>query len=371
MSFTNSAIRGATVTLPSVEGGFGSLNILRDPPRSIVTTYKPKVSDTSKLAEWIDGSGDRVCESIQVYSRGVNPMVSVSYSNNGSNGGQYRDWSGQNANPTSFGNGQSYLPYRVNREGAFRPPVIPPEQLLPLSRLPKLPTSQYTNLSGGRTIDLSELTKCSVDLKSLRADLLQVCAPPRAIFNIETPASKPYEVDNMINNKTYSAVDSNKNNNTSYTLGINKNPERGIKTEANTLHGSIPVSVYKNIQATPITGFCGNQPLHIQDRIKGSLSTNVSGVENTQYIHSDVRLDRNRPMMSVQSNPNQCGVDLNGNVNARTYLNLPQRVSRGGFTNQGCAPTSGRQEQTVALPQQSIYQKAAEQALIARSGSTW
>ena len=50
------------LTLPSVEGGFGTLNILRDPPKSIHTTYKPKVGDTSKISEWIGGSDDRICE---------------------------------------------------------------------------------------------------------------------------------------------------------------------------------------------------------------------------------------------------------------------------------------------------------------------
>ena len=46
-------------TLPSVEGGFGSMNILRDPPKSIMTRRIDKVGETSSITELIDGSGNR------------------------------------------------------------------------------------------------------------------------------------------------------------------------------------------------------------------------------------------------------------------------------------------------------------------------
>ena len=52
------------ITLPSIEGGFGSMNILKDPPKAIYTRFKPKVGDTSNLNEAIDASGDRGYQSV-------------------------------------------------------------------------------------------------------------------------------------------------------------------------------------------------------------------------------------------------------------------------------------------------------------------
>ena len=367
MNYQHSAIKGQALTLPSVEAGLGSIDILRDPPKSIHTRYKPKVSDTSKITEWIDASGDRVCEAIKPYARGVNPMVSVSYSNYGSNGGQVRDGSGRigiGQAPIGTSAGQSYLPYRIMRDGAFRPPIIPPEQLLPLSRLPRLPTSIHTNPG---TEDFKKLTKCSADLKALRRDLLRVCAAPKAIFNIETPQSKPYEIKNMINiDKRHPSATANKNNNAFYKLGINKNPARGIKTQANTLYGSIPSKAFKNIQGTPLHGYSGNQPLPIQKRVKGSASTNVNGRESHQYIHQELQRDRNRPTASMTINPGQRSVDLNHTIGSRQYTNLPVRVSRGGFENAGTAV--GGAERAVpgvcGIDNGNVYQQAASAGII-------
>ena len=42
------------VTLPSVEAGLGSMNILRDPPKSIMTRRIDKVGETSSITEMID-----------------------------------------------------------------------------------------------------------------------------------------------------------------------------------------------------------------------------------------------------------------------------------------------------------------------------
>lgn len=347
-------------TLPSVESGFGTLNILRDPPKSVYTKYNPKVGDTSQITEWVGDSGDRICESIKVYARGVNPMVSVDYGNNGSNGGQVRYRGGAmgiGQNPIS--SGQSFLPYRVMREGAFRPPIIPPEELLPLSRLPRLPTTHQTNPGSERSI-FNDMTKCKTDLRAIRNELLKVCAAPTAIFNIETPASQPYEVKNMIGNKVKTTGSTNKNGK-KYTLGINTNPERGIKTEKNTLYGSIPSNLNKNIQATPLAAYCGNQPLPIQERVRGSCSTNASAGEKQNYIHAKLQLDRNRPAAAMSVNPGQRGVDVNNNINARQYKNLSERRSRGGFENAGFQQSGVRDQPVCNLSgAKSVYQQAAQ-----------
>ena len=112
------------VTLPSVESWNGSANIIKDPPRSVMTRRIDKVGDTSELLATLAASDDRFCEAINYYARGINPMVSVSYGE------------GQTQMNTSS-NGQAFLPYRVVRDGAFRPPIWMPEDLLPLSRMPR------------------------------------------------------------------------------------------------------------------------------------------------------------------------------------------------------------------------------------------
>lgn len=120
------------MTLGSVENWGSNTNILRDPPKSIFTRRVDKVGQNTDITELIDSSDDRAAEGINVYARGVNPMVSVSYNNQSNN-------AGISGNPTATsGQTQAYLPYTVMNEGAFRPPVRNPRDLLPLSRLPRV-----------------------------------------------------------------------------------------------------------------------------------------------------------------------------------------------------------------------------------------
>lgn len=346
------------MTLPSVEAGFGTLNILRDPPKSIHTRYKPKVGDTQQITEWIDASGDRACEAIKPFARGVNPFVSVQYGNNGTQGGQMKFRAGTSATQTSLKTGQSYLPYRVNREGAFRPPIIPPQELLPLSRLPRLPTCGQTNPgSAQRTI---QNTSCNVDLRSVRKELLQVCAAPRASFNIQTDQGKPYELGSMIVEDKLNALAFTNKNGKSYILGVNTEPERGIKTDKNTLYGNIQSKPSSNVTAiTPLEQY-NNLKMPVRDRVNTACVSNptkMGGVN--KYIHVEKNLDRNRPMASMSINPTR-KIDINSTINSRT-VNLPERRSRGGFTNAGFKASTFRNEPnhvTATSNQQSVFQKA-------------
>lgn len=116
-------------SLPSIESWNTNNNILRDPPRSITTRRIDKVTDNSFFTQEIQDSSDRIAEMIMAYPRGVNPMVGVSYdnSNGGIGRGQALLYRGQ----------QAKLPYRVMADGAFRPPILAPVDLLPLSRMPR------------------------------------------------------------------------------------------------------------------------------------------------------------------------------------------------------------------------------------------
>ena len=119
------------VTLPSVGSWGTNMNIMKDPPKSIMMRRIDKVGDTNEITKMIDNS-DRSAEAILRFARGVNPSVSVSYSNNG-------------GSLQNFGNQQAKLPYSINKDGDFHPPVQAPQNLLPLSRLPRNVTFAITN----------------------------------------------------------------------------------------------------------------------------------------------------------------------------------------------------------------------------------
>jgi hypothetical protein len=178
------------VTLPSVDTWGSNMNILRDPPKSLFTRKIDKVGETSSITEEIDQSSNRSCEAIQVYARGVNPSVSVSYSNNGNNGGQRAG--GITAGINSI---QSVkLPYSAMRDGAFRPPVLRQEQLLPLSRLPRNITSAMTT---PEFIDFSKKMKtCGTaeQTKEVKNSIIKTNVKPTATYKLEKSIEEPFEL---------------------------------------------------------------------------------------------------------------------------------------------------------------------------------
>ena len=114
MSLSYSAITNhGKITLPSIESWSTNMSILKDPPKSITTRRVDKVGQTSDITAMIDNAGDRACEAILQYSRGINPSVSVQYNNSGNMSGKSIQGNNQ----------QAFLPYRVARDGAFRPPI--------------------------------------------------------------------------------------------------------------------------------------------------------------------------------------------------------------------------------------------------------
>lgn len=109
-------------TLPSVEGWNTDLGIQRNPMREGMTRIKEYATDTNSILEMRDAATDRFADAIQLFPRGQNPMVSVSYNNSG-------------------GGVQASNPHKIMQGGAFRPPLMRAEDLYPLSRQPRLPTS--------------------------------------------------------------------------------------------------------------------------------------------------------------------------------------------------------------------------------------
>jgi hypothetical protein len=275
------------VTLPSVETWGANMSILRDPPKSIHTRKIDKVSETSKITQTIQESGDRVGEAIKVYARGMNPMVAVSYGNEGNNGGQ-------RVAGTNLGtNRQSFLPYRVMREGAFRPPARDLRSELPLSRQPRLWTSSYTQ------VGFPDFSKKAISFDPNKEQrgvktsdrMLKACSNPTVMYKIQTPITETYEVKNVIKDpiKIYGHS------------GINPqarfNGEMGIPTRI----VQYPIRPEYNVgQSSGITKIADlsefNTEKYTHDRLGGNFNTNVSNnyvmlnnITDETDVHDNIR----------------------------------------------------------------------------------
>lgn len=173
------------VTLPSAESWGTNLNILKDPPKSIHTRYKSTVGSNNDLLDEVGDSGNRIGEYINVYARGVNPSVSVSYSNTGSS---------NNGSITAGGQTHAKLPYRIMRDGAFRPPILTQEDLLPVSRLPRVRTEAKTNAINidytKKVFDQEQQEKG----RQIKENVLHTFIRPTAVYKIDKPQEKTYDV---------------------------------------------------------------------------------------------------------------------------------------------------------------------------------
>lgn len=189
------------VTLPSVDG----VNIIRDPPKSVFTRRITKVGDDDSITNLIDGSGDRVCEAINTYARGVNPMVEVSYNNASNNGGR--------TGGTSYATtqAQAFLPYRIMDGGAFRAPMVAPTELLPLSRMPRVHTFAAANPG---FVDFTKSIMCGTNARNTKKDVIH-----------GSTETKPY-----YKKQTLDAIDTSNNIKSKLNYGTETNP-RGRYTK--------------------------------------------------------------------------------------------------------------------------------------------
>jgi hypothetical protein len=362
-------------TNPSVEMGLGSMNILRDPPRSITTRRIDKVGQTSSLTEMIDESGNRACEAINVYARGVNPCVSVSYGNAGNNGGQR---SNSIFGSSITGGLQAKLPYSIMKDGAFRPPVQTQDQLLPLSRLPRVNTESFTQPG---FVDYSKKIECSSgDYRQIKKDTLKACIRPTATYKISPQAIEPFEIkyviknpvkfdsmagfsgtrtrdltmqdvkkptrelhnnilnpdaysnksgktminselgmntDRYIQNVLYSDVQVNPSGQTMIDGEFDMNTDRYIQ---NVLHTDVQTNRSKSIHFTPIDDVI-NVNTHTKNINNISYTAPKTGNTKDVYIHEDIELQRSSLLTSADSNKTQ-------NIYVRPEVQYQQELQR-------------------------------------------
>lgn len=134
MSISFSVLRNdRKATLPSVESWSQNNVILKDPPKGIQTRRIDKIQHTAGLLTMIAESNDRYSENINTFALGTDPMCAVSYNNSSNNAGRLA------GNVPTV---QASLPYKVGSN--FRPPTIDKREQFPLSRQPRVTTSQFT-----------------------------------------------------------------------------------------------------------------------------------------------------------------------------------------------------------------------------------
>lgn len=257
------------VTLPSVESWGTNNNILRDPPKSITTRRIDKVFQNTDITNLVDDSGDRICDGINVYARGVNPMVSVSYDNNSNNAG---------ISSTLTNRVQARLPYPVMEGSAFRPPIYTQRDLLPLSRLPR---AWFSTMTTPGFIDFSKSQQKPDNYRAIK-DILNIYdIQPNKTANIDKPLVENFKMLNAINDKHIS-VNANAGFHSTYLSNYTKEN----------------ADVYKGINDNSINAFA-------QSNVgQDGVSHNLEGVsiDQNRYIHNHLN---HQAYSNVSSNNSQ------------------------------------------------------------------
>jgi hypothetical protein len=285
-------------TLPSVESWGTNMNILKDPPKSVHTRKIDRVGETSAITTAVDESGDRFCEAINYYARGQNPMVAVSYGQ-----GQQKS--------NNFSSGEAFLPYRIARDGAFRPPVWRQEDLLPLSRMPRIWTE--VNTQPYKPVFTKRIRDCGTaeDTREVKNHTLQVaCAVNKTVAaypNVNQPDMKP---------------------------GIVRDPlAPGQVGAPRSCVGANASEIVQRLDQGPV--------LLAPSRPIASGATNPAAIKETPIVLNNVKLTQNHPTASAVTNfaaPSLSGynpqsVQMNGSASGlmASYMRLPPRSQRGGF----------------------------------------
>ena len=284
------------VTLPSVEQWGTNANILRDPPRSITTRRIDKVLQNTDITDLIDESGDRINDGINVYARGVNPMVSISYDNNSNN-------AGISGNPTSTSNRtQARLPYPVMEGGAFRPPIYTQRDLLPLSRLPR---TWFSTMTTPGFADFSKTIQKPNDYRAIK-DMLNIYdVKPNKTTNIEKPLIENFKMMNAINDKH-----------------ITLNIDSGIKSNYVSGYTRENFDMYKGINKDNLNVFA-------QSNVgQDTMSNNLDGlnIDENRYI-------QNHLSHQAFSNRSQNNAQNLSNINMNTDNYLQNHLSHQAFSN--------------------------------------
>lgn len=380
-------------TLPSVESWGTNMNILQDPNKGIFTTRKDKVGDTQEVLLAQDASGDRIAENINVYARGVNPMVSVSYDNFGNNAGTRSRFSRQSA----------HLPYKPER---IIPPMYRKEDLMPLSRQPREWFYAFTNPELPNVLQNMSCPeeKSSIESKKLNykvqgnkqyiKDLPQFVGSPvseiqesfhTGMVNAQQSDSSRGTHQDIVE-KNNSKIDNNKRVYEAFTnkttgldpgnqssVNVEKNIRKHLleqminsKKTGNSVLNHLPAdSIHKNIQEkrllegglqtiksnqklpiNPILDHDSNQKAVLQDNIHTDAITNRSDSSRLKYLPQFVPQDANHKSVhsdmtnySVDSRPYSTSIEKIGDIQKESSKNIVQEPLSYSHTLHKSMPT--------------------------------
>lgn len=337
-----SRMNKAPFTLPS----WDQVNILRDPPRSIHTRKKERV-EAGDITHNIREMKDRTSDNILRFARGQNPMVSVSYSNHGTNS------SGVEASN----------PYKVVRDGAFRPPMLRPvEDLQPLSRRkferPARQTAKGVNVANFQFKNLSEQT---IDKEVLKGSIA-----PRTTRNIAGQAIETYVGNSILDPLQYSAVSK-----VSSRLS-SQNNERGSLSENGYLKDRDNISTYTNKRLTANTqnNIDKNIAQKTRDYIWSSVGTAKSVPLYTKN-NQGYAIDPDALKLKVESknaSTNRRGqysrkVDINGDNVPELVRSLPSASTTTNKRVNAGSRTMNRDVGELETNRPTVYSKANRRML--------
>jgi len=309
LSYSSLVNRGK-LTLPSVDTWGTNNNIKRDPPKSIMTRRVDKVSDTNQIVKMVDNC-DRSNDAILRFARGVNPSVSVSYSNNG-------------GSLQNFGNQQSFLPYRINKDGDFHPPVQAPLDLLPLSRL------KYNNVQVITTPSLPHYTKELDNSRNVTAnrtvkqEIISSSVKTPQTYALQKPFQEPFEVKYNINENVLKVSgDSGKIAFSDRTIQNNVVPTKVIQMDA------MNVNVETNKQDMnyhKIETDMDFSKIKTQDVMLIEYQSTKKGNDKYELVHENFELERNIPEYDAFSNIKMSGDKFTMNIHNDIELgrNIPE-----------------------------------------------
>ena len=310
MSITYRGIIGnkAAVTMPSVESWGTNNNILRDPPKSIMTRRIDKVNQDGSLNEMFYHSGDRFAEHVNVYARGVNPMVSVEYGNSNSFG-------------MSKNNGNSFysagkLPYRIMQGGAFHPPLLRQEQLLPLSRQPRNVTFVATNKE---SIDYAKSALCNQQPKEHRQivkNKVEGYITPTKTMKIDAP-TKEFFVQNYVNDDPLMY---------NYNTNLSAVGETNFYTEEKSLEKNLPqheARTQKSVNYALLVRPDKEVMLEANTPNYNVTATRSINIATGGVLNDNIELDSNLPHYQVRDTKVQ---NMGGNGVLNDYIDLDSNL---------------------------------------------
>ncbi len=288
----SSLINKGKITLPSVDSWGTNLSIVKDPPKSITIRRIDKVGDNNDITKMVDDS-DRCSSSIMRFARGVNPSVSVSYTNNG-------------GSLQNYGSQQAFLPYTINKDGDFKPPVPAPQDLLPLSRMPRNVTEVVTKPSMPHFLKELPNSRDQNVQKNVKKEI--ICAQVRATktYSLQKPFQEGYTNGikyNIQDNNILTSTDTAKSSFSDRTQQNGIAPMNTINLD--NLNTSAQTNK-NNIRYIKSKEDFDPSKIKTNDILNVNVQSQKNGLrtQGSQIIHEPFELERNIPIFQTHTNLN-------------------------------------------------------------------